>query len=71
MFFDNKLERTVWSISYRSPRLQPKYTTTMLPDSEAIYFLLEASFVTGVILDVDGGHHIRQYADKRKDPMRK
>jgi len=37
---------------------------------EAIYSLLELSFVTGVILDCDGGHHIRQYANKSSDPMR-
>jgi len=30
---------------------------------EAIYYLLTAAFCTGVILDVDGGHGIRQYAN--------
>ena len=29
---------------------------------DAIYYLLTAKFCTGVILDVDGGHGIRQYA---------
>ncbi len=38
---------------------------------EAIYYLLTAPFCTGVILDVDGGHGIRQYADPMTDPMRK
>lgn len=38
---------------------------------EAIYFLLMSSFTTGVVLDVDGGHHIRQYANPNTDPMRK
>lgn len=38
---------------------------------EAIYYLLTAHFCTGVILDVDGGHGIRQYANPTTDPMRK
>jgi NAD(P)-dependent dehydrogenase (short-subunit alcohol dehydrogenase family) len=38
---------------------------------EAIYYLLTASFCTGVVLDVDGGHGIRQYANPTSDPMRK
>jgi len=38
---------------------------------ESIYFLLTASFCTGVVLDCDGGHHIRQYANKSTDPFRK
>ena len=38
---------------------------------EAIYYLLTAPFCTGVVLDVDGGHGIRQYANPTKDPMRK
>jgi NAD(P)-dependent dehydrogenase (short-subunit alcohol dehydrogenase family) len=37
---------------------------------EALYFLLTAPFCTGVILDVDGGHGIRQYANPIGDPMR-
>jgi len=37
---------------------------------EAIYYLLTAPFCTGVILDVDGGHGIRQYANPSNDPMR-
>ena len=37
---------------------------------EALYYLVSAPFVTGVVLDCDGGHHIRQYADKASDPMR-
>ena len=37
---------------------------------EAIYYLLSASFCTGVVLDCDGGHNIRQYANPRNDPMR-
>mmetsp|Transcript_61232 Transcript_61232/g.181096 ORF Transcript_61232/g.181096 Transcript_61232/m.181096 type:complete len:254 (-) Transcript_61232:245-1006(-) len=37
---------------------------------EAIYYLLTAKFCTGVILDVDGGHGIRQYANPSNDPMR-
>lgn len=38
---------------------------------EAIYYLATAPFVTGVVLDVDGGHSIRQYANALSDPMRK
>lgn len=38
---------------------------------EAIYYLATAPFVTGVVLDVDGGHSIRQYANPINDPMRK
>ena len=42
------------------------------PDmGEALKYLLEAKFVTGVTLDVDGGHGIRQYARADTDPMRK
>ena len=37
---------------------------------EALYYLVSAPFVTGVVLDCDGGHHIRQYADASSDPMR-
>ncbi|GAX29147.1 hypothetical protein FisN_7Hh253 [Fistulifera solaris] len=38
---------------------------------EAIYYLLTAPFCTGVVLDVDGGHGIRQYANPMNDPMRR
>ena len=38
---------------------------------QAIYYLLTAPFCTGLILDVDGGHGIRQYANAQNDPMRK
>lgn len=38
---------------------------------EAFTFLLTAPFCTGVILDVDGGHGIRQYANPASDPMRR
>jgi NAD(P)-dependent dehydrogenase (short-subunit alcohol dehydrogenase family) len=37
---------------------------------EAIYYLLTAPFTTGAVLDVDGGHGIRQYANPTTDPMR-
>ena len=37
---------------------------------DAIYYLLTAKFCTGVILDVDGGHGVRQYASVVGDPMR-
>ncbi|VEU40755.1 unnamed protein product [Pseudo-nitzschia multistriata] len=37
---------------------------------EGIYYLLTAGFCTGVVLDVDGGHGIRQYANAQSDPMR-
>jgi NAD(P)-dependent dehydrogenase (short-subunit alcohol dehydrogenase family) len=37
---------------------------------QALYYLATASFVTGVVLDVDGGHSIRQYANQGSDPMR-
>lgn len=36
----------------------------------AIYYLQTAEFCTGVVLDVDGGHGIRQYANPVNDPMR-
>ena len=38
---------------------------------EAIMYLLRAKFATGVVLDVDGGHGIRQYAQADTDPMRR
>ena len=37
---------------------------------KAIYYLMTAKFCTGVVLDVDGGHGIRQYANASSDPMR-
>ena len=37
---------------------------------EALFYLLTAPFVTGVVLDCDGGHGIRQYASVSSDPMR-
>ena len=38
----------------------------------AIYFLATNEFTTGVVLDVEGGHLIRQYASSADlDPMRK
>ena len=37
----------------------------------AIFYLLTAPFVTGVVLDVDGGHGIRQYANPTNDPMQR
>ena len=37
----------------------------------SIHYLLTAPFVTGVVLDVDGGHTIRQYANAATDPMRR
>ena len=37
---------------------------------DAIYYLATAPFVTGIVLDVDGGHGIRQYANPANDPMR-
>jgi NAD(P)-dependent dehydrogenase (short-subunit alcohol dehydrogenase family) len=36
----------------------------------AIFYLSTAPFCTGIILDVDGGHGIRQYASPVGDPMR-
>ena len=36
----------------------------------ALDFLLTSLFSTGVVLDCDGGHHIRQYASPGSDPMR-
>lgn len=36
----------------------------------ALDFLLCSPFTTGVVLDCDGGHHIRQYAQVATDPMR-
>ena len=37
---------------------------------QALDFLLCSPFTTGVVLDCDGGHHIRQYASPNSDPMR-
>ena len=37
---------------------------------EALWYLLSAEFVTGTVLDVDGGHGVRQYANPATDPMR-
>jgi NAD(P)-dependent dehydrogenase (short-subunit alcohol dehydrogenase family) len=37
---------------------------------QALYYLATAPFCTGVILDVNGGHGIRQYANPIHDPMR-
>ena len=37
----------------------------------AIHYLASAPFVTGVVLDVDGGPGVRQYADAATDPMRR
>lgn len=36
----------------------------------ALDYLLCSQFTTGVVLDCDGGHHIRQYASVVGDPMR-
>ncbi|KAK3283480.1 hypothetical protein CYMTET_8819 [Cymbomonas tetramitiformis] len=36
----------------------------------AIYFLMSNSFTTGIVLDCDGGHQIRQYASQVNDPFR-
>jgi NAD(P)-dependent dehydrogenase (short-subunit alcohol dehydrogenase family) len=38
---------------------------------EAIYYLATSPFVMVVVLDVDGGHSIRQYTNPSNDPMRK
>ena len=38
---------------------------------QALDFLLCSPFTTGVVLDCDGGHHIRQYANVAGDPMRR
>lgn len=38
---------------------------------EALHYLLTSRFCTGVVLDCDGGHGIRQYASAATDPMRK
>jgi NAD(P)-dependent dehydrogenase (short-subunit alcohol dehydrogenase family) len=39
--------------------------------ADAVHFLLSNGFTTGVVLDVDGGHQIRQYASPTSDPYRK
>ena len=38
---------------------------------QALWYLATAEFCTGTVLDVDGGHGIRQYASATNDPMRK
>jgi len=37
---------------------------------QALDFLLCSPFTTGIVLDCDGGHHVRQYAQATTDPMR-
>eukprot|EP00873_Tetraselmis_striata_P009264 jgi/Tetstr1/429528/TSEL_019433.t1 len=37
---------------------------------EALYFLMTNKFTTGIVLDCDGGHQIRQYAQATSDPFR-
>ena len=37
---------------------------------EALYFLASNGYATGITLDCDGGHLIRQYASAAGDPMR-
>mmetsp|Transcript_9098 Transcript_9098/g.15249 ORF Transcript_9098/g.15249 Transcript_9098/m.15249 type:complete len:295 (-) Transcript_9098:72-956(-) len=37
---------------------------------QALDFLLSSPFTTGIVLDCDGGHAIRQYANSATDPMR-
>ena len=36
----------------------------------ALHFLMQSAYTTGAILDVDGGHQVRQYATQVNDPMR-
>ena len=38
---------------------------------KALWYLATAEFCTGTVLDVDGGHGVRQYASATNDPMRK
>mmetsp|Transcript_57624 Transcript_57624/g.140759 ORF Transcript_57624/g.140759 Transcript_57624/m.140759 type:complete len:425 (-) Transcript_57624:132-1406(-) len=38
---------------------------------KALWYLATAEFCTGTVLDVDGGHGIRQYASATNDPMRR
>mmetsp|Transcript_64897 Transcript_64897/g.205013 ORF Transcript_64897/g.205013 Transcript_64897/m.205013 type:complete len:146 (-) Transcript_64897:234-671(-) len=38
---------------------------------EALYFLMTNRFTTGITLDCDGGHQIRQYVDASTDPFRR
>jgi NAD(P)-dependent dehydrogenase (short-subunit alcohol dehydrogenase family) len=38
---------------------------------QALYFLMSNQFTTGIVLDCDGGHQIRQYATQTNDPFRK
>mmetsp|Transcript_3160 Transcript_3160/g.8970 ORF Transcript_3160/g.8970 Transcript_3160/m.8970 type:complete len:80 (-) Transcript_3160:1115-1354(-) len=37
---------------------------------QALYFLMTNKFTTGIVLDCDGGHQIRQYAQAVSDPFR-
>jgi len=38
---------------------------------QALFFLMANAFTTGIVLDCDGGHQIRQYATQTNDPFRK
>ena len=37
----------------------------------ALHFLAQSAYTTGTVLDCDGGHQVRQYADAGGDPMRR
>ena len=66
----NKKAATMLANSASADSLPLKRTRIPEDMGEAIYYLLTAKFCTGVILDVDGGHGIRQYANPNNDPMR-
>lgn len=63
-------ERKASMLSNTAESLPLKRTGLPEDMGEAIYYLLSAQFCTGVVLDVDGGHGIRQYANPNNDPMR-
>jgi len=57
-------------LAHTAASLPLQRTGTARDMGQAIYYLLTAPFVTGTVLDVDGGHLIRQYANPTNDPMR-
>ena len=67
---DNEPERKAAMLANTAASLPLERTGVPSDMGQALDFLLCSPFTTGVVLDCDGGHHIRQYADAGADPMR-
>jgi len=63
-------ERKAQMLAHTAASLPLQTVGTSRDMGQALYYLMTASFVTGTVLDVDGGHMIRQYANPNNDPMR-